>query len=133
MVERLRVGDFVCTIQDAGRDDWQCDSRICCAWGVIGQILDISDAHGLCYFVRHGDGTCSWYDHDELKRWHPWRQQHVSEEPMKKNEHAWFRHFMGVPDGDGVSGGKSGLAMLLLFFGAMALVAWLMSGCQAIV
>lgn len=36
-------------------------------FGVKGVIVDESDAHGLCYKVKHEDGTFGWYDPWELK------------------------------------------------------------------
>ena len=32
-----------------------------------GSIVDVSDAHGLCWGVEHDDGTIAWYDTDELE------------------------------------------------------------------
>ena len=35
-------------------------------WGVDGVILTHHDSHGLCYEVRHPDGTVGCYDPSEL-------------------------------------------------------------------
>ena len=116
---------MVRTLTDAGRDDWLDIAREARRWGIAGTVVRASDSHGLCYLVRHADGTEAWYDHDEVEA--------LPKGGLMRNrdEHAWFKRFMGMPEGDGVSGGKSGLVALLLFLGAVALMAWLMSGCQA--
>jgi hypothetical protein len=36
-------------------------------WGVVGTIVDYSDSHGLCYKVKHDNGTESWYNPEELE------------------------------------------------------------------
>lgn len=36
-------------------------------WGVRGEIVGHHDSHGLCYTVRHEDGTVGYYDSSELK------------------------------------------------------------------
>ena len=35
-------------------------------WGVTGTIINRNDAHGVCYVVRHDDGTEAGYDPREL-------------------------------------------------------------------
>lgn len=35
-------------------------------WGVRGRIFSHSDAHGLCYKIRHADGEVAWYDPSEF-------------------------------------------------------------------
>jgi hypothetical protein len=34
--------------------------------GACGVVTGRSDGHGLCFEVRHEDGTVAWYDPDEL-------------------------------------------------------------------
>jgi hypothetical protein len=34
--------------------------------GASGKVLGHHDGHGLCYEVRHDDGTTGFYDPDEL-------------------------------------------------------------------
>ncbi len=36
-------------------------------WGVRGKVLTHHDSHGLCYEVRHEDGTVGCYDPSELE------------------------------------------------------------------
>lgn len=67
-VERLEVGDLVETTRDAGGKDWRPGSRDECRWGAIGHVLVVHDSHGLCYDVRHEDGTVAPYEHGELAR-----------------------------------------------------------------
>ena len=33
----------------------------------LGLVLGHSDSHGLCYHVRHEDGTKCWYEPEEVK------------------------------------------------------------------
>jgi len=37
-------------------------------WGVEGVVLDHHDSHGLCYDVRHDDGSFCCYDPDEIEK-----------------------------------------------------------------
>lgn len=46
--------DFVYEVRHSRRED------------AVGVVLGFSDSHGLCYEVRHLDGTQSWYNHEEL-------------------------------------------------------------------
>jgi len=34
--------------------------------GMTGRIIGYSNSHGLCFHVRHNDGTAGWYDPEEL-------------------------------------------------------------------
>lgn len=36
-------------------------------WDTLGVVVKHSDSHGLCYGVRHDDGSASWYDPHELE------------------------------------------------------------------
>jgi len=54
------------TLLDAKKKDWT-SPRQNLQWGVKGIVIDISNAHGLCYRVQHSDGTCAWYDPEELE------------------------------------------------------------------
>lgn len=36
-------------------------------WGVQGKVLTHHDSHGLCYDVRHTDGTVGCYDPSEIE------------------------------------------------------------------
>lgn len=46
--------------------DWNDDVKYSRKWGVKGTIQRLSNSHGLCYEVKHDDGTISWYDSSEL-------------------------------------------------------------------
>jgi len=52
--------------EDTTVTDWSTPSRACVQWGAEGSIIDRSDAHGVCYGVRHDDGTAAWYALSEL-------------------------------------------------------------------
>lgn len=62
-----RLGARVRTTTDAGSDDWSDLTRSTCKWGVSGKIIDYSNSHGLCYKVRHQDGSVAWYEPGELE------------------------------------------------------------------
>lgn len=38
--------------------------------GAIGKVQGHSDSHGLCYEIKHEDGTVGFYDPDELMHVH---------------------------------------------------------------
>lgn len=62
----MQKGFGVTTVETEKKsDDWNepGDRK----FGVKGVIVDESDAHGLCYKVKHEDGTFGWYDPWELK------------------------------------------------------------------
>lgn len=48
------------------RRDWTQESIDAKIYGVRGQIVDRSDAHGVCYGVKIGDEVI-WYDPEELE------------------------------------------------------------------
>jgi hypothetical protein len=56
------------TTRDAGADDWSAEALKSRQWGVQGVVIRSSNAHGLCYLVRHPDGTQGWYEAEELVR-----------------------------------------------------------------
>lgn len=60
------VGRPVKTLKDAGADDWSDPKNRGCQWGVLGRIIHYSNSHGLCFEVRHNDGSVAWYDPGEL-------------------------------------------------------------------
>ena len=51
----------------AKRHHWTDEGWAARTWGVKGQVLTHHDSHGLCYDVRHQDGTEGCYDPSELK------------------------------------------------------------------
>ena len=65
--EPLQFGTKVRTTEDAGSNDWTAAGRAQRRWGEKGVVMDRSDSHGLCFCVRHQDGTKAWYEPDELE------------------------------------------------------------------
>jgi len=51
----------------AKRSDWTNEGWASKRWGVKGSVLTHHDSHGLCYDVRHEDGTEGTYDPSELE------------------------------------------------------------------
>lgn len=47
-------------------DDWTYENQQARQWGVKGKVIDLSNAHGLCYQIQHEDLTCAWYDPKEF-------------------------------------------------------------------
>jgi hypothetical protein len=50
-----------------GVGQWTQEARESRRWGVRGEVIRYHDSHGLCYEVRHEDGTVGHYDPFELK------------------------------------------------------------------
>ncbi len=50
----------------AMRDEWTPEGWAKRQWGVQGGVITHHDSHGLCYEVRHPDGTVGCYDPTEL-------------------------------------------------------------------
>ena len=63
----LPVGTRVKTLESSRANDWAETLSQARQWDVTGTIEDYSDSHGLCYKVRHDDGTESWYNPEELE------------------------------------------------------------------
>lgn len=61
------VNRAVRTLEDAGAEDWSDPDNRGCQWGVLGRIIHYSNSHGLCFRVRHNDGSIAWYDPEELE------------------------------------------------------------------
>lgn len=68
MPNRLKVGDMIITVADAGSKDWLKDepSFQNRRWGVDGKITEVHDSHGLVYKVKHIDGAVAAYEHREV-------------------------------------------------------------------
>lgn len=49
------------------RDEWTEEGWANKKWGMEGNILTHHDSHGLCYDVKHSDGTVGCYDPSELE------------------------------------------------------------------
>lgn len=67
-VSRFKVGTSVLThiIMPAMGGDWLREARVHCGDQLTGEIVSVHDAHGLCYGVKHADGSLAYYDHAEL-------------------------------------------------------------------
>ena len=48
------------------RGDWTDEGWASKKWGVQGTVITHHDSHGLCYDVRHEDGTQGCYEPSEL-------------------------------------------------------------------
>lgn len=62
----LSDGTRVCTTAEEVTD-WTPEAQASRKWGVEGEILTHHDSHGLCYEVRHQDGSVGHYDYRELR------------------------------------------------------------------
>ena len=49
------------------RDEWTDEGWASRKWDVWGTVITHHDSHGLCYDVRHSDGTVGCYDPSEFK------------------------------------------------------------------
>lgn len=49
------------------RNEWTDEGWAKRKWGVQGRVITHHDSHGLCYDVRHEDGTVGCYDPSELE------------------------------------------------------------------
>lgn len=62
----LAIGRRVKTVEtDKKSNDWNEPGER--KFGVFGHLVRASDAHGLCYLVKHDDGSWGWYDPWELE------------------------------------------------------------------
>lgn len=66
--DSFQYGTRVQTTVDACGHDWTHEAQLERKWGVEGTVIDRSDSHGLCYHVRHADGSDGWYDPAELQK-----------------------------------------------------------------
>jgi hypothetical protein len=65
----LKPGTTVRTTQanQSKLGEWTAEALIARKWGEEGEILVHHDSHGLCYDVRHADGSIGCYDPSELE------------------------------------------------------------------
>ncbi len=49
------------------RNEWPDEEWMRRKWGVRGTIIAHHDSHGLCYVVRHEDGSEAGYDPSEIR------------------------------------------------------------------
>jgi hypothetical protein len=47
--------------------DWTAEAKKARRWGVRGEIVAVKTGHGLCYEVRHDDGSLAFYEPRELR------------------------------------------------------------------
>lgn len=66
MAYRAKVGTVVTVVDRLDGRDYTAEARLARRPGASGAIGGHSDGHGLCYKVRHDDGTEAYYDPDEL-------------------------------------------------------------------
>ena len=50
-------------------DDWTITAKYARRWGIVGTVTDLSNSHGLCYEIKHDDGTVAWYDPSEFVKY----------------------------------------------------------------
>ncbi len=64
----ISPGTLVRTTQEdeANADSWTEEGKKRRKWGVEGEVIAHHDSHGLCYEVKHKDGTVGCYDPTEL-------------------------------------------------------------------
>jgi len=63
----ISPGTLVKTTEDTGCDDWTREALASRKWGVRGMVITHHDSHGLCYEVKHEDGTVGYYDPSEIE------------------------------------------------------------------
>lgn len=61
------VGTRVHVVQVRDVRDYEPVARANCGVGKVGRVFTHSNSHGVCYGVRHEDGTTAWYEPDELE------------------------------------------------------------------
>ncbi len=67
-LRKIQVGDRVQTTQENPKvTDWAEDAKKSRQWGVLGNVTVEHGSHGVCYSVRHDDGTIGYYDPTELE------------------------------------------------------------------
>lgn len=59
------IGCRVKTLQST-TDDWSYEAKQARKWNTNGVVVDLSNSHGLCYKIRHDDGSDGWYDRSEF-------------------------------------------------------------------
>lgn len=67
----LSVGDRVLTLLDLYPTGYQAGARDHNQWGVGGVVIERITGHGLCYCVRHDDGTEGVYEPGEVRLFGP--------------------------------------------------------------
>ena len=73
-------------------DDWTEEAKVARRFGVLGRIIRHHDSHGLCYDVRHDDGTEGCYDSNELAVLLDGREIQVGEILEMLHEWGYERH-----------------------------------------
>ena len=68
-VEILENGTKVKTVfrEENGAKNWVPEVLASRKWDTCGTVVKTNDEHGLCYGVRHDDGSAGWYDRHELE------------------------------------------------------------------
>jgi hypothetical protein len=73
MRDKLEIGEVVETIKPLKESsDWDPKATRARRWNVTGTIVDVSNAHGVCYQVLHKDPDgLAWYERRELQCFTP--------------------------------------------------------------
>lgn len=66
-VDELPEGIRVKTLGPKNDDQYTENALKSRKWGVAGEIVDVHNSHGLCYDVKHDNGTIGTYDPDEFE------------------------------------------------------------------
>ena len=68
MIEIIGNGTKVKTVKpEEESKNWVPEALASRKWGVTGEVVKVNDEHGLCYGVRHDDGSAGWYEERELE------------------------------------------------------------------
>ncbi|RDJ35051.1 MAG: hypothetical protein DWQ19_09455 [Crenarchaeota archaeon] len=66
--KKFTIGAKVVTIETTRMSsDWNPEFAAYRRFNVEGEVINVHDAHGLCFEVKHTDGTVACYDPWELK------------------------------------------------------------------
>jgi len=65
--QNLELGQIIKTVEKLEDRDFTKEGIAARRPNSIGAIIGHSDSHGLCYYVRHQDGTKAYYDPDEIR------------------------------------------------------------------
>jgi len=88
-------------IPEADEAGWTEEAKAVRKFGVLGTIIYHHDSHGLCYDVRHDDGTVGCYDSRELAVLLDGREIQIGEVLEILFQRGWERHESGCPTVDG--------------------------------
>jgi len=69
VVETFKIGDQVETVTVPNPPtDWTVEAKRARKFGVRGEVVEVHTGHGICFSVRHDDGTVGAYEPRELRK-----------------------------------------------------------------